>query len=210
MEIQQRDRCILAHARAIRSSSRYGMELCSGRPLSLSECEGVHLEISHLWFGPLKFWNALRCQKNDSIVFSAHRCANAFGTFGKTPTLSPQLGSHILTEAPCTEIIQRANSTIDYDLRDQHETLERPAKMARVCPVLWDLYHSDFNKSDTKTVINCNILHLTRVYTGHIKFRVYWQWIAIFGTSSSHMGYESTKCLFIWPHFSFKGLLCLP
>ena len=158
----------------------------------------------------LEILKCIEMPKNDSIVFSAHRCANAFGTFEKTPTLSPQLGSHILTEAPCTEIIQRANSTIDYDLRDQHETLERPAKMARVCPVLWDLYHSDFNKSDTKTVINCNILHLTRVYTGHIKFRVYWQWIAIFGTSSSHMGYESTKCLFIRPHFSFKGLLCLP
>jgi len=40
------------------------------------------------------------------------------------------------SQAPCVEIIERANSIIDYDQRD-----EKPnERVARVCPVLRALY----------------------------------------------------------------------
>ena len=53
-------------------------------------------------------------------------------------------------EAACTDIIQRATSIVNYDLRDQPQSPDSSAQMPRVCPVLWDLYAANDKKSDTK------------------------------------------------------------
>lgn len=113
-----------------------------------------------------------------------------------------------LAEAPCTEIIQRANSTIDYDLRDQPESLERPVKMPRVCPVLWDLYRADFNKSDTKTIINSTIFHHGFLH-GSCQTGYYWQWMFSFWGPFITNVWEAYQFLVSASTFHSRKIECL-
>ena len=55
-----------------------------------------------------------------------------------------------LIKAPCTEIIQRATSTIDYDQRVEKLNHNPAASVAPVCPILRDLYQGNPLKSDTR------------------------------------------------------------
>lgn len=55
-----------------------------------------------------------------------------------------------IVEAPCTEIIQRATSTIDYDQRAEKQSHSSTgAPISRVCPVLRELYQADETHSDS-------------------------------------------------------------
>ena len=56
---------------------------------------------------------------------------------------------YLISKAPCTEIIERATSIVDYDLRDEKRSPDTAASVTRVCPVLHDLYQADLSMSDS-------------------------------------------------------------
>ena len=56
---------------------------------------------------------------------------------------------YIISKAPCTEIIERATSIVDYELIDEKRSPDTAASVTRVCPVLHDLYQADLSMSDS-------------------------------------------------------------
>ena len=82
---------------------------------------------------------------------------------------------YLISKAPCTEIIERATSIVDYDLRDEKLSPDTAGSVTRVCPVLHDLYQADPTMSDSCSQSLSMLLFVVPVY-----YIMLWCWLNIF------------------------------